>query len=228
MTNRWIGIDEAGYGPNLGPLVMVAVVAETGDGRRPEVWADLPGSVGRAGSGGDRLWVDDSKAILRGGKGRDRLEAAAIATLGAAGHEPPGRFSEWLGIVGAGPFDRVELSPWLGPGEDPVVLRDGAALLGSGRLPGRPFDGAAWKIVAVRAEVVGPGRFNAGIEAGGSKADAHFAAFARLLRPDLGRVGRGGDVGPLRTSTAVAITTTPPCPGRSPRPGSIAPRKAPT
>ena len=32
---RWVGIDEAGYGPNLGPLVMTAVIAgsprDTGD-----------------------------------------------------------------------------------------------------------------------------------------------------------------------------------------------------
>ncbi len=40
---RWIGIDEAGYGPNLGPLVMSAVVAESPDDRMPDVWGDLPG-----------------------------------------------------------------------------------------------------------------------------------------------------------------------------------------
>ena len=30
---RWVGIDEAGYGPNLGPLVMTAVIAEDREGR---------------------------------------------------------------------------------------------------------------------------------------------------------------------------------------------------
>src|SRR4051794_5024532 len=67
----WAGIDEAGYGPNLGPLVMVAVVVETPDERRPDVWGDLTETVGRVNSGDDRLWVDDSKAIYSGGRGRD-------------------------------------------------------------------------------------------------------------------------------------------------------------
>ena len=58
---RWVGIDEAGYGPNLGPLVMTAVVAEGPRDREPDVWGDLPSSASRAGGPPDRLWVDDSK-----------------------------------------------------------------------------------------------------------------------------------------------------------------------
>ena len=45
----------------------------------------------------------------------------------------------------------------------------------------RPLEGAPWRIVDVRSVVVGPGRFNAGLDATGSKALVHFAAFARLL-----------------------------------------------
>src|SRR4051794_14966256 len=117
----WIGIDEAGYGPNLGPLVMVAVAVETDDERRPDVWGDLPLTIGRANSGSDRLWVDDSKAIYQGGSGRDRLEAAALTLLEASGKAVPATLSGWLGGVGAGSFDEVELSPWLEPGDDPPV-----------------------------------------------------------------------------------------------------------
>src|SRR5438067_1862581 len=119
---RWVGIDEAGYGPNLGPMVMTAVVAEasecgrgapsTGRGLDLDFWGDLAGTVDRAGGDPARLWVDDSKAILRGGKGRDRLEAACLAATHAAGEWLPGSLTELLEVIGAGSPAETELSPW--------------------------------------------------------------------------------------------------------------------
>src|SRR5690242_10540255 len=121
---RWIGIDEAGYGPNLGPLVMTAVVAEATERAQEErapvrsidFWEDLRETVDRAGGDPARLWVDDSKAILRGGKGRDRLESACLAALHAAGKGVPGSLEELLGAVIAGTPDAAELSPWFNEG----------------------------------------------------------------------------------------------------------------
>ena len=173
--HRWIGIDEAGYGPNLGPLVMVAIVAESRDGREPDLWADLPHAISRARGRADRLWVDDSKAILKGGKGRDRLNQAAFATLLAAGRTQPATFSAWLEALGAGSFDDVELTPWLVPGSDPAIA------VGPLTIP--PIAHNDWSIVSVRAIVVGPRQFNMDIEQTNSKASAHFRAFARLLGP---------------------------------------------
>ena len=100
-----MGIDEAGYGPNLGPLVLTAVVAESKTGSLPggcaeartlDFWGDLAATVDRAGGDPARLWVDDSKAIFRAGKGRDRLECACWAALDAAGHPLPGSFVEFV------------------------------------------------------------------------------------------------------------------------------------
>lgn len=180
---RWVGIDEAGYGPNLGPMVMAAVIAETADDRRPDVWRDLPGTVGRANSGEGRLWIDDSKAIYSGGKGRERLEAAALALLDATGAAVPSSLSRWLAAVGAGSLDLAELTPWLDPGDDPPVPIEEARELLARHLATRPFAAAPWRVTAVRAEVVGPSRFNEGIASGGTKAAAHFSAFATLLGP---------------------------------------------
>ncbi len=117
---RWIGIDEAGYGPNIGPLVMTAVVAEAqapsgleGATHRPDLWKDLEGRVDRAAGNPACLWVDDSKAILRGGKGRKQLEMACIAAVHSAGGAIPASLAGLLSAIGAGSPDDAEVSPWL-------------------------------------------------------------------------------------------------------------------
>jgi len=176
---RWVGIDEAGYGPNLGPLVMTAVVAEGPDHCVPHLWNDLAATVARAGGDEKRLWVDDSKAILKAGKGRDRLDAACLAALAASGRALPGSFRELLLAVGAGTFADVEVERWveaspIWPSSQShlVVERCGAV---------RSLEGAPWRVVDVHTVVVGPARFNSGLADSGSKARVHFAAFARLL-----------------------------------------------
>ncbi len=173
-TALWAGIDEAGYGPNLGPLVMTAVVAE---GERPDLWRDCAATVGRAGADPKLLWVDDSKRLYHSGNGLDRLNAATLATLEAIGTERPRTFRELLQAVAAGSLDDAELSPWLDPGSDPML--DGFEKNRAWSAP--LLDGARWRIVAVRSVVVGPGQFNRGLDRTGSKAVVHFSAFARLL-----------------------------------------------
>lgn len=182
MPTRWVGIDEAGYGPNLGPLVMTAVVVETVDDRPPDVWGDLAAHVGRAGSDPGLVWVDDSKALYKPGCGRDRLDAACLALVTAA--DPagvvPGSFGHLLRVVSAGSLDDVEVSRWLDAG-DPSIPRAASRERVDQALARGPFAGAPWRVVDVRAEVVGPARFNEGLARTSSKARVHFEAFARLL-----------------------------------------------
>jgi hypothetical protein len=191
---RWVGIDEAGYGPNLGPLVMTAVIAEARGSAQderlrttatsPDLWRDLAGKVDRAGGEASRLWVDDSKAILRGGKGRARLESTCLALLEVSGQGSPGDFVALLASLGAGTSEEAELCRWLDP-RSPAPAWPSAAL--SDDLvrswetnPLHPEDGC-WRITAVRTVVVGPERFNRLLHATGSKARVHFAAFRELL-----------------------------------------------
>src|SRR4051794_32927907 len=120
---RWVGIDEAGYGPNLGPLVMTAVVAEGPEDRPPDLWADFAATVVRAGGTDSRLWIDDSKKIYRGGFGLDRLETPCLTPLAASGREPPITLGGLLEALDAGHLESVELSRWLDPGADPTIPR---------------------------------------------------------------------------------------------------------
>jgi hypothetical protein len=171
---------------------MTAVVAEAShrhqEKRVPvrtiDFWGDLSETVDRAGGDPARLWVDDSKAILRGGKGRDRLESACLAALHAAGNGVPGSVEELLGAVQIGSPDEAELSPWFHEEARSsnwtwVVSRDAVDRL-FGRRALEPV-GGTWRLTAIESVVVGPARFNAGLEASSTKADVHFAAFARLL-----------------------------------------------
>jgi hypothetical protein len=189
---RWVGIDEAGYGPNLGPLVLTAVVAESPaepqrqsdvDHRLLDFWNDLEATVDRAGGDPDRLWVDDSKAIFRGGKGRDRLEHACWAAVLAAGHPRPGSTGELLAALGAGTPEQAEFSHWLEKGQHipafPALARSQVEDLAARKcLSPRK---SQWSIKAVRSVLVGPERFNRELAARGLKSQVHFAAFAELL-----------------------------------------------
>lgn len=182
MTTRWVGIDEAGYGPNLGPLVMTAVVAEGPHERPPDLWADLPGTVSRAGGSPDGLWIDDSKRIYRAGVGRDRLETASLVTLDASGQSVPTSLAGLLAALQAGSFDDIELATWLDAGADPDVPLPATRPMLERAIGRRPLHGAPWRITAVRTVVVGPAQFNTLLSATDSKAKAHFDAFARLLQ----------------------------------------------
>lgn len=176
---RWVGIDEAGYGPNLGPIVMTAVVAEGEGERPPDLWGDLAGRVSRAGGPGHCLWVDDSKAIYKARRGRDRLEAATLAVVDALGAAPTVDPVRLFSCLGAGADDEVEFLSWIDP---PLPARHPENNLHWSQHVGRnPLRQPPWRIARVRAIVMGPNCFNKLLHRAGNKASLHFALFSRLL-----------------------------------------------
>jgi ribonuclease HII len=77
-----IGLDEAGYGPNLGPLVQSAVAA-----RLPEAdlagWQTLNTLIHQAkDKANGRVLIDDSKAVHTGKHGLKKLEHGLAALFG--------------------------------------------------------------------------------------------------------------------------------------------------
>jgi hypothetical protein len=78
-----IGIDEAGYGPNLGPFVMTAVACRVpGSLAGKDLWRELQRAVRRSPDPDDgRLLVEDSKLIYTTSSGLGPLEKSVAATL---------------------------------------------------------------------------------------------------------------------------------------------------
>src|SRR5947209_18735452 len=84
----WIvGIDEAGYGPNLGPLVMTAAACRLPDNLAgANLWTLLRRVVRRkAGADDDRLVIADSKVVYGPAQGLAALERGVLAVLTLAG-----------------------------------------------------------------------------------------------------------------------------------------------
>jgi hypothetical protein len=98
-----IGTDEAGYGPNLGPLLVAAtawrVAAPAEDAEAVITKAMLEVDAATAAGRCTPLWAD-SKQIYRGGAGFDRLERGVLIGLGLASGGLPGSWAELAESVG--------------------------------------------------------------------------------------------------------------------------------
>lgn len=82
-----VGIDEAGYGPTLGPLVVAATAWRVPTSAvKSDFWELLEAAVCRKPRRGDwRLHINDSKIVYDRGKGISSLERPVLAFATAAG-----------------------------------------------------------------------------------------------------------------------------------------------
>ena len=85
-----IGTDEAGYGPNLGPLVITATAWRFPDGWTPEqCWVGLSDCVSRTRPDSPAmLHIADSKQVYSSGQSMAPLEQSVLTLLAVLGHQP--------------------------------------------------------------------------------------------------------------------------------------------
>lgn len=91
-----VGIDEAGYGPNLGPLVQAAVAMRLPDDDQAG-WDTLRPWVRRCHERDDgRLLIDDSKKVYAGTNGFAKLERGIRHGIGLPERKPDDTLDWWL------------------------------------------------------------------------------------------------------------------------------------
>ncbi|MBL8722673.1 MAG: hypothetical protein JNK49_01435 [Planctomycetes bacterium] len=107
--NYLAGVDEAGLGPILGPLVVAGVAMAGPAGVDP--WQELARLVSRHRHQKDRVRVADSKKVHQGPHGLQRLEETVLAFWAAHHGELPQSLGEWLAQLGAD-LPRLRRCPW--------------------------------------------------------------------------------------------------------------------
>ena len=164
-----IGTDEAGYGPNLGPLVVAATawrVAAAADAA--ELALATAVAAARADHDGP-LWAD-SKRIYRGGDGFAALERGALVATALATGGVPRSWPHLAAALGCD-ADAAPAPPEAAHLAHIALPAEGAAddcLALTTRLGPRL---AAARLLAVRCRVIQPAAFNQWLAAGLNKSD---------------------------------------------------------
>ena len=199
----YAGLDEAGYGPMLGPLCVAVAVFRVRDwspgAPAPDLWTALAAAVCRAGkdSRGKRIAIDDSKRLKGAGTEADphgvaRLERAVLTMLGLCGHDcaTDDAILEALGAA-------MERHPWCRTPPRPApIANDAGRLRIDANLLSSALHAAGVEPLALRAEAVGVDAFNASCSALGSKGAVNFQSAAGHMRLVWERWGReGADAG---------------------------------
>ncbi len=169
-----IGTDEAGYGPNLGPLVISATVWEVPDGIGSEdlyrrLAAVIAPAAERNGNGDGRVAMADSKALYHSGGGLRLLERGLWAAFALLGHRPCSAREVWELLA---PDSGAACGPEAGYcGDDLPLPLDAAAgeLDALGPRLQAAFSAAGVRLLGVRSRAIFPGQFNDLLQACGSK-----------------------------------------------------------
>ncbi len=181
----WIvGIDEAGYGPNLGPFVMTAVACRVPEGPAdPDLWQLLRGAVRRAGESEDeRLLVADSKIVYARPRGLRALERGVLAIPWDTALHLPATLADWVECTSSTDHDELRAEIWYRGSHALPAETEAEILVADGQSLRRAVAACSITDWQIATALVCPPRFNALTAAAGSKGAVLAQTLGRLLR----------------------------------------------
>jgi hypothetical protein len=189
-----IGTDEAGYAPNLGPLVISAtawhVDDRIDDDRLYDALDEVVCVAPRDAHAARVAWTD-SKILYSSGQGIGALERGLLAALGLIGNLP----SDWLTLwqmLDTAAAERLELVPWhIGFNSDLPLAADLAELTPLVATLEAAFATAGVRLIAIASKAVFPDEFNRLVDGHGNKAEVLSRVTLELIARMIERLGPG-------------------------------------
>jgi len=188
-----IGTDEAGYGPNLGPLVISATVWRVPEGvggedlyeRLAKVIVATPNRVAEDPLA--RVAVADSKTLYKPGKGLRHLERGLWAAWSLLDQQPKTWREVWS-VLATESTDYLPQLPWYADFESPVPLdADPVELQPLGPALSKVMEDAGVQLQKLSSRAIFPKQFNRAVEQYGSKGAAlshvTLELVARVIEP---------------------------------------------
>lgn len=189
-----VGIDEAGYGPQLGPLVVAATYwCVTPDLVERCFWKTLQSVVCNGpDASGTRLAVADSKVVYDRNQGLCTLERSVLAFAHVSG-SPHATVVAWLSALGTS-APQASTLPWYRDLERGLpVDPQRSAYAGVAERLGRAMADAGLRCAGLRAAVVPEDSFNQRVRATRNKSALVVEHVLRLMR-GAGAFAHDGDI----------------------------------
>jgi len=191
------GIDEAGFGPLLGPLVVsTAAIALPESHISEDMWDLLAPAVAKRRSRRKQaVQIADSKKVFT--RGRDNalapLERGVLAMLAARGVRPAS-LRGLLKVVAPRALEHVDEYPWYAGADLPLPrCADATDVALTGNALAVAMKDAGLALTAMRSEVVFVGEYNRTVAATQNKSVTLFDVNGRLLYYLWGKLWKEGD-----------------------------------
>lgn len=175
------GIDEAGYGPLLGPMVVSSSLFEVPDELlRADLWSLLGNSVSRQKKHlRGRIVIADSKKVFTPASGIGHLQRSVLAALRVTGKSPQ-TVRQVVESLDAAAVSRLEAYPWFAGLETTAVDAPSDIGIAAGVFA-RDLESNGMRLLMLRSLCFDVAEYNRLVMATNNKSTVVFSAVIRLM-----------------------------------------------